>query len=46
MYRHKKTRISPLPIRVFYYLCPVQPPAQIKKCTFRFNFWYISFCGL
>ena len=28
----------------FYYLCPVQPP--LKKCTFRFNFWYISFCGL
>nr|DAD78815.1 MAG TPA: hypothetical protein [Myoviridae sp. ct1Js5] len=18
----------------------------LKKCTFRFNFWYISFCGL
>nr|DAV05420.1 MAG TPA: hypothetical protein [Caudoviricetes sp.] len=44
MYRNKKTRISTLPIRVFYYLCPVQPP--LKKCTFRFENWYISFCGL
>lgn len=28
----------------FYYLCPVQPP--LKKCTFHFVNWYISFCGL
>nr|DAI47767.1 MAG TPA: Ephrin type-A receptor 2 [Caudoviricetes sp.]DAJ64157.1 MAG TPA: Ephrin type-A receptor 2 [Caudoviricetes sp.] len=25
MYRHKKTRIAIPHIRVFYYLCPVQP---------------------
>lgn len=41
MCRHKKTRISTQPIRVFYYLCPVQPPPKnvlfvLIFGTFRF----------
>ena len=41
MYRHKKTRISTQSIRVFYYLCPIQPPPKnvlfvLIFGTFRF----------
>ena len=28
----------------FYYFCLIQSP--LKKCTFHFDFWYISFCRL
>ena len=28
----------------FYYFCPIQ--SLLKKCTFRFDFWHISFCRL
>nr|DAT23168.1 MAG TPA: hypothetical protein [Bacteriophage sp.] len=43
MYRHKKTRISTLPIRVFYYLCPVQPPLKSKNVHFVLIFGTFRF---